>query len=239
MSPQLSVILPAYNEEALLDDCVRRLHATLASLRVPAEIVIVNDGSRDRTAAIADSLARDLSGVVVVHQANQGIGGAFRTGVLRATGEYLILWPADMPAEPADLSPYVGQFGRADVIVGVRAARLGYNPLMRVNAWLYPKIVATLFDLRLRDVNWIHAYRRDLFARVTLTQKGIPMLVEALVRLRDLGATFAEVDVHMKLRVGGVASASRLKVMWRTLTGLLAFWKLWRKDRAPLAPRPA
>jgi glycosyltransferase involved in cell wall biosynthesis len=231
MSAALSVILPAYNEEALLEDCVHRLHSALAALRVATEIVIVNDGSRDGTAAIADRLARDLPDVVAVHQANQGIGGAFRTGVQRATGDYLILWPADMPAEPADLAPYVAQLGKADVLVGVRRARVGYNPLMRLNAWLYPKLVATLFGLRLRDVNWIHAYRRSLFMRITLTQRGIPMLVEALVRLRDLGATFVEVDVVMKPRLGGVASASRFKVMWRTLTGLLTFWSMWRKER--------
>lgn len=227
----LSVVLPAYNEEALLDGCVRQLHAALAALGVAAEIIIVNDGSRDRTKEIADRLAQDLPGVIAIHQVNQGIGGAFRTGTARATGDYLILWPADMPAEPADLAPYTAQFGRADVIVGVRQARLGYNPLMRLNAWLYPRIVASLFGLRLRDVNWIHAYRRSLFTRITLTQRGIPMLVEALVRLRDLGATFVEVDVQMKVRLGGVASASRLKVMWRTLTGLLSFWKLWRQNR--------
>lgn len=230
-APQLSVILPAFNEQALLDACVRQLHGALAALGVHAEIIIVNDGSRDRTPQIADALAAALPGVIAVHQANQGIGGAFRTGTQRATGDYLILWPADMPAEPADLAPYVGQFGRADVIVGVRAARVGYNPLMRLNAWIYPRLVATLFGLHLRDVNWIHAYRRALFTRITLTQRGIPMLVEALVRLRDLGATFAEVDVVMKPRLGGVASASRLKVMWRTLTGLFVFWKLWRRDR--------
>jgi dolichol-phosphate mannosyltransferase len=230
-APQLTVVLPAYNEEALLADCVRRLHSSLATLGVRAEIVIVNDGSRDRTPRIADELAGTLPGVVAVHQPNQGIGGAFRTGTQRATGDYLILWPADMPAEPRDLAPYVEQFGRADVIVGVRRQRLGYNPLMRLNAWIYPRLVATLFELELRDVNWIHAYRRDLFRRVTLTQRGIPMLVEALVRLRDLGASFVEVDVEMKVRLGGVASASRFKVMWRTLTGLFAFWKLWRRDR--------
>ncbi|HVT72651.1 MAG TPA: glycosyltransferase family 2 protein [Lacunisphaera sp.] len=228
----LSVVLPAFNEEALLDGCVRQLHAALAALGVPAQIVIVNDGSRDRTAEIADRLAAGLPGVEAVHQANQGIGGAFRTGVRRAVGEYLILWPADMPAEPADLAPYAAHFGRADVIVGVRRSRVGYNPLMRFNAWLYPQLVAALFGLRLRDVNWIHAYRRELFTRITLTQRGIPMLVEALVRLRDLGATFVEVDVRMKQRLGGVASASRFKVMWRTLTGLFAFWRLWRAQRA-------
>jgi glycosyltransferase involved in cell wall biosynthesis len=225
----LSVVLPAYNEQALLDSCVRQLHATLAALGMAAEIILVDDGSRDRTPEIADTLARELPGVVAIHQPNQGIGGAFRTGAARAQGEYLILWPADMPAEPADLAPYVAQFGRADVIVGVRRQRVGYNPIMSFNAWLYPRLVALLFGLELRDVNWIHAYRRTLFRQITLTQRGIPMLVEALVLLRDLGATFVEVDVVMKLRLGGVASASRVKVMWRTLTGVFSFWNLWRQ----------
>ncbi len=229
--PALSVILPAFNEEALLDGSVRQLRAALDALGIAAEIILVNDGSRDRTPQIADALARDLPGVVAIHQQNQGIGGAFRTGAARATGDYLILWPADMPADPADLAPYAAQFGCADVIVGVRRARLGYNPLMLLNSWLYPRLVAALFNLRLRDVNWIHAYRREKFAQISLTQRGIPMLVEALVRLRDLGATFAEVDVEMKARAGGTPSAARLKVMWRTLTGLLSFWRQWREER--------
>ncbi|HVU16776.1 MAG TPA: glycosyltransferase family 2 protein [Candidatus Didemnitutus sp.] len=234
MPPALSVILPAYNEEVLLDGCVRQLHRALQTVGVDAEIIVVDDGSRDRTPQIVDALAHELTGVVACHQANQGIGGAFRTGVARATGEYLILWPADMPAEPADLEPYTRQFGRADVIVGVRRARLGYNPVMQVNAWIYPRLSRLLFDLRLRDVNWIHAYRRSSFAQITLSQRGIPMLVEALVRLRDLGATFVEVEVEMKARLGGVPSASRFKVMRRTLAGLFQFWRQWRKDRRSL-----
>lgn len=229
-SVALSVIVPAFNEEVLLAGAIRDLRRSLDELGVAAEIIIVNDGSRDRTAAIADELARELPGVVACHQANQGIGGAFRTGAARATGTYLILWPADMPATARDLAPYTESFGRADVIVGVRRQRLGYNPLMRFNSWLYPQIVATLFGLRLRDVNWIHAYRRDQFLRIRLTQRGIPMLVEMLVRLRDLGARIVEVDVEMKARLGGVSSASRPKVMWRTLTGLFSLWRSWRRE---------
>ncbi len=226
----LSVIVPAFNEEVLLAGAIRDLRRSLDEIGVTAEIIIVNDGSRDRTAVIADELARELPGVVACHQANQGIGGAFRTGAARATGTYLILWPADMPATARDLAPYTEAFGHADVIVGVRRRRLGYNPLMRFNSWLYPQIVATLFGLRLRDVNWIHAYRRDQFLRITLTQRGIPMLVEMLVRLRDLGARIVEVDVEMKARLGGVSSASRPRVMWRTLTGLISLWRSWRHE---------
>lgn len=226
----LSVVVPAYNEQGLVADSVRRLHACLTALAISFEIIVVNDGSRDRTAEIVDEITRELPTVVAIHQDNQGIGGAFRTGSARAKGEYIILWPADMPAETEDLAPYARALGQADVIVGVRRARLGYTPMMRWNSWLYLQLTRWLFDLKVRDVNWIHAYRRQRLLGIRLTQRGIPMLAEALVRLRDGGATFREVDVDMKVRSAGVASASRWRVMWRTLSGLVRFWWQWRQE---------
>jgi hypothetical protein len=86
--------------------------------------------------------------------------------------------------------------GKASVIVGCRRRREGYNPLMLMNAWLYPRIVFGLFGLRLSDVNWICLYNGPMLRDIRLTQSGIPMLTEILVRLRDRGATFLEVDVE-------------------------------------------
>jgi glycosyltransferase involved in cell wall biosynthesis len=229
----LSLVVPAFNEEALLEATVRSLRQACDGLQVGGEVIIVDDGSRDRTGAIADRLAGALSGVTALHQENRGLGGAFRAGAARAEGTYLMLWPADMPASAAYLAPFARQFGAADVIVGCRRRRVGYNLLMRANAWIYPRLVAALFNLDLPDVNWISAYRRDRFARIGLTQQGIPLLVEALVRLRDAGATFVQVEVEMKPRLGGVPSASRLPVMWGTLTGLLTFWRTWRRESRP------
>ncbi len=230
-APALSFIVPAYNEEALLAPTLRRLRATLDALGLPAEIILVNDGSTDRTPCLADELAATLPGLRVHHQANQGIGGAFRAGATLATGDYLMLWPADMPPEAADLTPYIAQLGRADVIVGCRRHRVGYNPLMLVNAWLYPKLVAILFGLNIRDVNWIQAYRRNAFLKLKLTQRGIPMLAETLVRFRDTNASFVEVEVEMRPRSAGVPSAARVRVMARTLRGIFAFWLAWRCER--------
>jgi glycosyltransferase involved in cell wall biosynthesis len=227
----LSVIVPAFDEEALLETSIQSLRGALDECGTKAEIIIVDDGSRDRTGVIADNLARELVSVRVRHQANQGIGGAFRTGAEFARGEYLVLWPVDMPAAKSDLMPYLSRLGSADVIIGCRNRRLGYNPLMLVNSWVYPRLVGVLFGLHLRDVNWIHAYRRTSFLRVRLSQRGIPMLAEALVRLRDAGATFAEIEVDMKQRIGGVASASRIIVMRRTFLGLFSFWLTWRKEK--------
>lgn len=240
MSPtllDLSVVVPAFNEEAVLVDVITQLRRSLDALQLGAEVIVVNDGSRDLTGAIADQLANEFPGVVACHQANQGIGGAFRTGMQRATGDYVMLWPADMPATTHDLAPYTEHFDRADVIVGCRRTRVGYTPLMRFNAWLYPKLVLWLFGLRLRDVNWIHAYRRERLLGLRLTQRGIPMLVEILVRLRDAGASFEEVDVEMKARIRGVPSASRFAVMRRTLAGLFSFWWTWRHELQSTASR--
>ena len=232
-APRLSVVVPAYNEERLLETSVRALRKTLDDIKVTAEIILVDDGSTDKTGSIAELLARVVPNVRVYHQANKGIGGAFLAGAILARGDYLMLWPVDMPAAPDDVRPYVAQFGEADVIVGCRSTRVGYTVLMRFNAWLYPRLVTLLFGLRIRDVNWIHAYRRTAFLRIRPTQEGIPMLAETLVRLRDVGATFAEVDVVMKPRLQGVASASRFRVMRETLSGLLTFWETWRMERKP------
>lgn len=230
-TPTLSIVLPAFNEEHTLIECVQHLRASLERLACPHEIILVDDGSSDRTPAIADELARTLPGVTAIHQANQGIGGAFRAGAHRARGEFVILWPADMIATPADLEPYCASLGKGDVVVGVRRARHGYNALMRLNAWIYPRLVRALFRLDVPDVNWIHAYRTSALQRIELTQRGIPMLVEILVRLRDNGARIVLVEVEMKARQHGTPSAARWSVMIRTLRGLFAFWFLWRREK--------
>lgn len=229
--PRLSVVVPAYNEEDCLVATVDSIHGTLKKLQIDGEIIVVNDGSTDQTGELADALPKRLSEVVVLHQHNQGIGGAFKTGIRNSKGDFLIIWPADMSCAPDDLRPYINQIGKADVIVGCRRRRIGYNPLMRFNAWLYPRLVVALFGLRLRDVNWVCLYNGDMARQVHLTQDGIPMLTEILVRLRDLGATFLEVDVDMNKRESGVPTASRFLVMWRTLTGLLLFWQAWRIEK--------
>ena len=176
---------------------------------------------------------------VLAHLRNQGFGAVLRTGFGEARGRYVTCCPADLAMTPEDWRPFETELGRADVVVGCRLRREGYNLLMRFNSWLYPKLVRLLFGLRLRDVNWISVYRRDLVKRVEITQGGVPMLVEILVKLRDLGATFQEVDCRMQLRTIGTPSASRFPVMWRTLIGLLALWCGYRPPTLMPSTKPA
>jgi glycosyltransferase involved in cell wall biosynthesis len=234
---RISVIIPVFNEEVNLAGCLDTLADTFGGW--PLEIVVVDDGSSDGTLAVAQQWARTHPGIVraLSHERNQGIGGALRTGIGAATGDSIMTCPADFHFGHNEWAPYAAALNQADVIVGCRRRREGYNPLMQFNAWIYPKLVHTLFGLRLRDVNWICVYRRDLLAQVEITQRGIPMLAEILVKLRDLGATFCEVDCRMQSRVTGTPTAARFKVMWETLAGLLAFWWTYRKGPRAVPPR--
>lgn len=223
MSPtpsSISFVLPAYQEQNTLEDTAKSILSVGRSLLPSFEIVLVNDGSTDNTPGIADQLGQKNREVTVLHQSNQGIGGAFRAGLSRAQGEYVMLWPADMPMTPADLAPFLESLGRADVLVGVRPRRAGYNWLMRFNSIVYVAALRLFCDLRLKDVNWICAYRRRLLSGEKFAEKGVPMLAEMLLLAREKGASFIEVESPMKARIHGRPSASRLRVMWKSLLGL-------------------
>jgi glycosyltransferase involved in cell wall biosynthesis len=225
----LSIIVPAYNEEANLPACLATLLDTFAG--TSCEVLVIDDGSRDQTLMVARRLADQYPDVirVLAHNRNQGFGAVLRTGFGEARGRYVLCCPADFAMTPNDWRPFETALGRVDVVVGCRGRREGYNTLMKFNSWLYPKLVRRLFGLRLRDVNWISIYRRDLVAKVEITQSSVPMLVEILVKLRDLGATFREVDCQMQPRMIGTPSAARFMVMWRTLIGLLVLWRSYRR----------
>lgn len=234
MSPPgtlISIVIPVFNEEAHLLRCVEQLHKTFSAAGNPYELIIVNDGSSDRTQKVAEQLvlAQPDRTRLLAHSSNQGLGASLRTGFAACRGTFLTCCPADFLMKPEDWKPFSDALGTADAIVGCRRARVGYNPLMRFNAWVYPWLVRWMFNLPLRDVNWISVYKGEQIRKIQITQEGIPMLTEILVKLRDQGATFAEVDCTMQSKVGRIPSASRLSVMWRTLSGLIQLRLTYRK----------
>lgn len=237
-APSVCVVVPAFNEEVNLPSCLVALDEALSGFPSPYKIVVVDDGSNDRSLEVARRFAARWPDRVrvIAHEANQGLGAALRTGFRGAATDFVTCCPADFPMTREDWEPFARALGTVDVLVGCRVRREGYNPLMKFNSWLYPKLVAVLFDPRLRDVDRISVYRCELVERVEITQCGIPMLTEILVKLRDLGATFREVDCRMRARIVGTPSAARLKVMWRTLTGLIRLWRDYRPPHSRAVP---
>jgi dolichyl-phosphate beta-glucosyltransferase len=143
--PQVSIVIPAYNETPRLPDSLTRLRAYLDQRRQPYEVIVVDDGSTDGTAKLVAEVGMRWSHLRLIRAPHRGKGGAIREGVLAARGTYVVLADADFSMPVEELARFDPQaLGEYDIAIGSREAvgahRIGepvYRHLMgRVFNWL-------------------------------------------------------------------------------------------------------
>jgi len=222
---ELSIVVPAYNEEACLASIVVEVRDAAARQGIDAELVIVDDGSTDGTPAISAQLARELPRVRVVrHASNQGSGQAIRTGLAHARGTFAIYVPADGQFDLDELSKYLAPArAGADIVIGARLDRADYTPFRLLSSRVYIALTNALFKERFRDVNWVHLWRTSLWDQIVPRSRGVYFLDEVLVRARRAGRRIVEVDSRYLPRKGGKATGSRPSVILLTVWEMLAF----------------
>jgi glycosyltransferase involved in cell wall biosynthesis len=232
----LSLVLPAYNEVDNLGAVVARALEVLPRLTSAHEIIVVDDGSRDGTAELADALAAAHPTVQVVHHpTNLGYGAALTSGFAAATGDVIMFMDADRQfdiAELATLAPYVGHY---DIVAGYRIQRR--DPLYRrLYGMLFGLAVWVLFGLRLRDIDCaFKLFSADLLRAIPLTTPGALINTELLTQAKRRGATLMEVGVHHYPRAAGASSGGSPRVVLRAMGETLKLW--WRLRREPVAGR--
>lgn len=228
MSPFVSVLMPAYNEEENLVWVLPLLLNHLARLERPFEIVVVDDGSRDRTAEVVRELANRHPEVrLVQHERNRGPGSGILTGLRAARGEYAIFVPADLAIEPEDLVRMIESGPGWDVVVGVRSDRRDYTMGRKLVSHVNVFLIRLLFRLRLRQFNYLHLYRRAIFDRIWPETNGVFLTAEVLVKARDAGMSIREFDARYVPRRCGQASCGSTRVILRTVRDLFRFWAKW------------
>ena len=197
----LSVVIPAYNEERFIGALIEKIDAVdLATLGYAKELIVVDDCSTDRTAAVAAQVA----GVRLIRmEKNGGKGRAVRAGIAAATGDLLIIQDADLEYDPQDYAPMVRALldGRADIVYGSRymgrgsyenqslAAYLGGRSLSLV-AWLFTGTFLT------DTVTALKLFRRAELAALPLETSGFELDHEITARMRARGQTIIEVPIR-------------------------------------------
>ena len=243
--PELSYFFPAHNEAANIEALVAEALATLPALAERFEVVIVDDGSRDATPAIADALAEAHPEVRAVHHpTNLGYGAALRTGFAAARFDHIAFTDGDRQFRVADLgrlidrieSPGRGAGGTTpDVVVGYRIRRA--DPLARtVYASLYRLANRVWFGLTVRDVDCAcKLFRRAALQGISVESGGAFFSAELLIKLRARGRRVAEVGVPHYPRTAGRPSGARPSVVLRAMRD---FWALriglWRSPSGAL-----
>jgi len=229
-SVEISAVMPAFNEEANLEQSVGRMTAALATQARTFEVIVVDDGSRDGTAAVLERLKPIHPSLRVVrHPVNRGYGAALRSGFAAARYPWIFLEDADNQFDPADVAALLARAADADIVAGYRKQRRDPLP-RRLNAWAFFTLVTILFGRLARDVNCaFKLMRRDLLERMDLHSEGALINTEVFVLARQLHARVVEVPIHHYARTSGRQTGANLRVIVRAFSELLAFKAEMRK----------
>jgi glycosyltransferase involved in cell wall biosynthesis len=221
----VSAIMPAYNEEATVEQAVRRLHE--APLRV--EIVCINDASTDATGEILERLFRE--GIVdrlLQHPKNRGKGAAVRAGIEAASGHVIVIQDADLEYDPSDLPMLLEpiRLHKADAVFG---SRFQAGPRRVLYFWhaagnkLLTLLSNIFTDLNLTDMETCYKMvRADLMKSLPLISNRFGIEVELTARLAQAGARIWEVPITYS----GRTYAEGKKIDWRD--GVAALWHILR-----------
>lgn len=223
----LSIVVPAYNEEAFIGTLLRRILAVdLASVGVLAEIIVVDDCSRDRTAAIVEGFR---SVELVRLPRNSGKGRAVRAGIERATGDFLIIQDADLEYDPVDYLPMLRVLldGRGDVVYGSRYMGKGRYPGQSWAAYVGGRSLSLVALLLTRHyisdtVTALKLFPRGLLANLPLETSGFELDHEITARILARGYRICEVPISYQPR----SKTEGKKIGFRDWhVGVRTFWR--------------
>jgi dolichol-phosphate mannosyltransferase len=222
--PRLSLVIPALNEVAVIERAVAEAEAALGKVFADFEVLVVDDGSTDGTAALVERLLAFLPHTRLLrHTANRGYGAALRTGFEAARFDLIAFTDADCQFDLADLCTLALLTAEAPIVAGYRADRKDVWR-RRFFSWGYNVLARTLLGTRVRDCDCaLKVFRREALALLLPESRGFFVNTEMLTRARQLGMPVVEVPVTHRPRLGGESKVS-VREIPKTLRMLLRFW---------------
>ncbi|MDP9272104.1 MAG: glycosyltransferase family 2 protein [Chloroflexota bacterium] len=239
--PRLTFFFPAFDEEENVERTVDLALEKIAPMVDSIEVLIVDDGSRDRTPQLADALAAADPRVSVYHQPNRGYGGALKAGFRNARGELVAFSDGDLQFDLNELRLLLDRLDDrekrpVDAVIGWRIKRR--DPPHRILiAKTYNAIVSLAFGLRVRDIDCaMKVFRREVFEGLRLDADGPFLSAEMLIKLRARGVRMAQVGVHHYPRAAGTNTGASFRKILRTFSDIGRLrWALWFNREATLA----
>jgi glycosyltransferase involved in cell wall biosynthesis len=223
---RVSIVLPAFNEEANVGQAVADATATAERLFVEHEIIVVDDGSSDGTKAIAKEIARrDPRVRVISHGRNRGYGEALRTGFLSSRLDFVFFTDADLQFDMNELEQFLPYAGTVDVVAGYRINRQD-TLVRRLNAYAWNLLVRVLFYVPVRDIDCaFKLFDRRALSEIDIESVGAMVNTELMVKLGRAGASVVEVGVHHRPRTAGQARGASLRVIVTAIREVLRMRK--------------
>lgn len=222
MNDGVSVIMPALNEEKNLPAAVRDAMTILKRAVKSYEIIIVNDGSADKTGDVAEALAKKNHHIRVFHNTvNMGLGNGLKRGIIAARMPYATLYPSDNEMDKESFRELLLARTRADLVSAYMANPLARPLSRRLISAAFVSFMNSLFRMKLRYFTGPFIAKTNLLRMAHLSSDGVTILAELRVKLARRGARILEIPFTFRMRAHGTATLFRKKTFVQTAQTIL------------------
>ena len=224
----LSIFFPAYYDEKNIDKVVHKAVKVAEELELKDyEITIIEDGSPDKTAKVADELSGLYEKVKVIHhKKNMGYGATLYEGFTSARLDYVFYTDGDNQFDLEDLKKFVALIPFSDIVVGYRKKKQ-YSTYRKLTSFIYNLILRFTFDIDFVDIDCaFKLFKRELFDRIKIQTKDAFIDAEIMIQAKILGYTSTEVGVKHLPRIDGISTAARPSIILRTMKEIINYRKL-------------
>ena len=228
----ISIVLPAYNEEAVIGATLEQVLNVMVRWGEEFEVIVVNDGSTDRTGFIVAAVMEVEPRVrMVTHEHNAGYGAALVDGFAAATKELTFFMDSDGQFDIRDLARLMVFIEEYDAVIGYRLERQD-RWMRKLNAWGWKMLVRGVLGVRVRDIDCaFKLLHTDFLHEYPLETRGAMINAELLYKLKRAGCTYREVGVRHLPRRGGRATGAKLSVILRAFRELFSYAHKWRREK--------
>lgn len=218
----ISIVIPAFNEEENISWVVRDTLKNLPKYFKDFEVIVVDDGSSDKTGQLINKMARGNKSIRVIHQENGGYSKAMLAGIKAANKDYVAYLPADGQFLIHDMRHSFEQIGKADLILGYRGGRPDYTLKRMFMSYCYLMLLVILFDIKYMDVGWVNIWDTKKVQSLKLSGTGgIFILTEIVVKFMRNGYKIAEAPSYYHVRKAGEVKNAKFKVIKATFLNAL------------------
>lgn len=228
----LSVFFPAYYDENNIEKVVEAALRVLEELKLKDyEIIVIEDGSPDKTGEVADMLASKYSKVRVIHhKKNMGYGTTLKDGFLNAKLDYVFYTDGDNQFDLTELKKFVALIPYSDMVIGYRKKKQ-YSTYRKVTSLAYNYLLRFIFEIDYVDVDCaFKLIKTDLFRKINIDSVDAFIDAEILLKARLQGYTNTELGVKHLQRLDGISTGARPSVIFRTLKEINVYRKIYKEE---------
>lgn len=227
-SESLSVVLPAYNDEPIIATTIETTLEKCGALFNDFELILIDDASGDGTREIirhyGEKYPRHIT--TIYHPSNLGVGSGIRNGFAKAKNDYVITNFSDLPFDFSDLATIFASVlqQNADGCIVVRKDRSANSPFRKLTSIVNYMIIRCLFNLPIRDYQFVQLYRRTVLDNIEIQAKDVFVPAEIMIKLHDMGFRLIQEEATFHPREGGSANYGKMKYFIATFQDQIKFF---------------